>query len=268
MKRHTDRPALRAMEVWRWITKGILKVTVLRDAHIFYLNQGKAVRQRWLKRVKGKVEIRTSMTYLRKGTFLVPIWQVVADWEINYLHEKNVFLDNFGIVLYDQKYYRLCYMQVEDLDHTRRQQDHVLDNYFDSLLSDNFPDFWAELSRQNRIIQEIEGRKISAENFYVVVAIRLKSISRSLRSIIKNAPLFRQDFSQEQKERSRETAINVLEKIARECQTFTFRPVCHRLRYAARSLKLAAEHLRNRHLGLAKKRLQSALKNLTYPPET
>lgn len=264
MKKHYDRPALRVIEVWRWIEKGILEIEILKDTPIFHLSQGKSVRQRWLRKTKRDVKVKSAITYLRKGIFLVPSWRKVSDWEIKYLLDHGISLTQAGIAFVKPNYQRLCYMQVEDLDHTHRQQNHILVKYLNDLLAANFPELMEKLARQNRIIQEISIRQIGADNLSKKVHIRLDSISRSLRSFLKHAPIFKPNFS----EIDKQTVSNYLRKAAQECRQMTMRPISRQLGYAARSMELAALHIQNGRLILAKARLKSALKNLEYPTET
>ncbi|HLB95984.1 MAG TPA: hypothetical protein VJK26_03740, partial [Patescibacteria group bacterium] len=59
MKTHPNRPGLRAVEVRRWVQKGILSVRRVKLTPVFYLISGKTVRQTWLSRSrshKGKIE--------------------------------------------------------------------------------------------------------------------------------------------------------------------------------------------------------------------
>lgn len=265
MKTHSDRPAPRAVEVWRWIQDGILEIKVLKNTPIFHLSCGRTVYQRWLKRKRREVIVKHALTYLRKGIFLVPIWKVVSDWEIKYLLDREIRLMRDGVVFCGKTYQRLLYMQVDDLDHVLRQTVHTMDSYFeiDPLLAENFPELTEKLARQNQIISRIGNRQVGTDNLKIVIGIRLKSMARSLNSILANAPIFHDRHSVSDVI----TIANTLEHLALECATLTFRPVFRRLGYASRSLRIAAEHIRNGQFPKAKRCLRSALKNLTYPIE-
>lgn len=266
MKKHSDRPALRATEVWRWIEKGILKIDVLKNTPIFHLTEGKSVRQKWLQKRKSSATWKSVVTYLRKGIFLVPIWKVVPDWEIKFLNDCGLLLAKEGIAFLNNRYRRLYYMQVDDLDHVLRQTIHTIDGYLaiDPLLAENSADLATKLNCQNQIINRIGNRQINADSLYTIVNIKMKSISRSIRSILANAPAFKRKCI----EQDRLTVYNYFEKASQECATLTFQPVFRQLSYASRSLKIAAKHIKNGQRYKAKRCLKSALKNLTYPAES
>ena len=266
LKKYTHRPALRAVEVWRWISKDILAIKIVKRSPMFHLAEGKSVRQVWLRKTKTGIQRKTAVTYLRKGLFLVPAWKKVPQWEIKYLKEAGLSFCQQSILLVNGGYQRLIYMQVEDLDHTQRQQEHILDHYFEIeyLLQQTFPELFEKLTKEHQIIQKIGQRKIAADSLHAATQIRIDSLRRSLCSIVARAPLFNQAFS----EKDRQTVISVLENAVREINSFTFRPINRPIGYARRSLSLAILHLKNNRLSLAKDRLRSAIKNLTYPTET
>jgi hypothetical protein len=168
LKKHSDRPALRAYDVARWIANGILEVSRVRGERILILINAKSVRQTWLQKTKsGQIRKRTAVTYLRKGIFLVPMWYEVPDWEIEILKKSGITVEQANpllIIHLKDKYLRLGFMQDEDLDHALRQQNHVLDTYFtktDKLLKDNFPALSEALTSEQRIVDKIEIRRIA-----------------------------------------------------------------------------------------------------------
>lgn len=266
LKKYTHRPALRAVEVWRWISKDILTINPVKRSPIFHLAEGKSVRQVWLKKTKTTIQRKTAVTYLRKGLFLVPAWKKVPPWEVKHLEEMGLSFCQQSILLVNGGYQRLIYMQVEDLDHAQRQQDHIMDHYFEieRLLQQTFPELVEKITKEHQIIQKIGRRKIAADSLHAATQIRIDSLRRSLRSILAYAPIFNQAFS----EKDRQTVISVLENAVREINSFTFRPINRPIGYARRSLERATLHLKNNRLSLTKNRLRSAIKNLTYPTET
>lgn len=266
MKKYTHRPALRAVEVWRWISKDILTINPVKRSPIFHLAEGKSVRQVWLKKTKTAIQRKTAVTYLRKGLFLVPAWKKVPPWEVKHLEEMGLSFCQQSILLVNGSYQRLIYMQVEDLNHTQRQQEHILNHYFEieRLLQQTFPELFEKITKEHQIIQKIGKRKIAADSLQTATRIRIDSLRRSLCSIVDYAPIFNQAFY----EKDRQTVISFLENTVREINSFTFRPVNKPIGYAKRSLALATLHLKNNRLSLAKDRLRSAIKNLTYPTET
>lgn len=266
MKKHKTRPALRAIDVLRWIDKKILPVKRVKGTQILYLLSWKVVLQSWVRRnQKRQIKKETARTYLRVGIFLVPIWQKVPLWEIKYLQSQGQNPLIRGIILFKGVYLRLAYMQVEDLDHAIRQQDHVIDNYLNVYIKKDFPQLVNELQRQDEILQKVGERKMGAESLLTHIKLCLRSYNRSLGSILANAPIFKHGNFQE---KDRQTIISALQNIIKECRSFSFRPICHRLRFARRSLTLAIEHIKNDNFRLAKARLKAALKNLEYPEPT
>lgn len=263
-KRHRTRPALRAVDVFRWVINGVLEVRPVKRTPIMYTSAGKVVRQRWFRRRRGQVETATAVTYLRMGTFLVPRWIRVPAWRAAYLEERGLATRAHGFATFEGELKELCYMQVEDLDHSIRQQDYVLEGYE---LPENpqLGDFMALMDRLIRV-EAIRGkvaiRKAGVENLHTLTTVRLRSLSRSLRSIVENAPIFRGDSNQ----RDRGTVTNALEKASRECLEVRMRPFGTRVRRAGRSLGLAATHIQTGRIRLARARIRSALKNLELPP--
>lgn len=261
MKTRKDRPALYANQVWFWIEKGILEIKALKDTPIFHLTCGHTVRQKWLhKTPSGRVFFKNGITYLRKGIFLVPIWKVVPDWKIKYYQESNLSLAKQGIVFRGKTYQQLLYMQVDDLSHVIRQAVHTIEGYLavSPLLAENYPDLMAKLHRQNRIITRIGSRHVGAESLNMMIRIRLKSISRSTRSISVNAPMFQINAHWAPKD----TVVFVFRRYAEELAGMTFRPIFRQLGYASRSLALAADHIQNDQFQLAQRCIASALRNL------
>lgn len=270
-KKHPDRPALRAVDVKRWFENGILKVKQISQTPVLFLIEGKNVRQSWFRRRRGRVQRHSAVTYLGKGIFLIPIWLPVRDWEIEYLKSQDIDLRSRGIRLFDHGYLRLCYMQVEDLDHAERQQDHVLEGYS----RQDYPPITAdleilmdELARVEAISSKIRSRKVGIDSVGNYLKMRLifwqknlNSWHRSLQLIVSNAPALQRETTL----RERQPVITTLRRIADGCRDLTMRPVGIRLSRAARSLKLAAGHIQNGRLDLARDRIKSALKNLEYP---
>jgi hypothetical protein len=266
-KKHPNRPALKGIDVARWVSKGILQVVPVRRTAVLYTKKGKSVRQRWLRILRRKrnheIITQTAITYLRKGAFLIPIWLEVPNWEVLYLVEQHIDFKSQGIQKFGSRWMRISYMQVEDLDHAMRQQIHVLDQYLDKpqpTMSD-FYELFEKLARSEKITKKVTMRKLGVDSLFSSVTIRLRQIRMSLESILANAPLFRQTTD----ERQRQPVTSSLTKYAQECRKLTLRPVGVRLNRAARSLERAVEHIKNERFLLAKQRIQSALKNLIYP---
>lgn len=263
-KKHPNRPALRAVDVWRWISRDILKIKQVSRSAVFYLLDGKNVRQTWLKKTRRRGVFKISaVTYLRKGIFLIPLWIEIPDWEVDYLRKQGLNFRDQGIALIDGRYLRLCYMQIEDLDHAKRQQSHIIDGYLlkvHPLMSD-FMELFEKLARAKKIIGKIESRSRVINSLSFSTKMRLRENQMSLKSILANAPLFARAISQKE----REPVISALRKMAAECRSLSMRPISRRMGWAARSLELAISHIENNCLGLAKKRFKSALKNLEYP---
>ncbi len=265
-KRHRTRPALRAVDVFRWVINGVLEVRPVKRTPIMYTSAGRVVRQRWFRRRRGQVETATAVTYLRMGTFLVPRWIRVPAWRAAHLAECGLADRAHGFATFDGELKELCLMQVEDLDHTLRQQDHVLEGY-ELPEKPGFSDFMElmdRLIRAEAIREKVGERKAGIGNLQTLAIVRLKSLSRSLSSIVENAPIFRGDSNQ----RDRETVTNALEKASRECLEVRMRPFGIRVRRAGRSLGLAATHIQTGRIRLALSRIRSALKNLELPPAT
>ena len=265
LKKHASRSALRAVHVWRWTIKGILTIKIVKGSPIFYLAEGKSVRQNWLRKKRQTIKRESAVTYLRKGLFLVPSWRKVPDWEIQHLKANNASLCEHSILYLHDGYNRLIYMQVEDLDHTRRQQEHIIDHYSDvkTLLRLTSPELFKEINKESRIIRKIGEQKIAADSRDTRTRLRIDSIRRSLCSIVANAPIFKKGFS----EKDIQPVISFLENAVREISSFTFRPINRRIGYTRRSLELTIKHLGNNRFSLARDRLRSAIKNFQYPTE-
>ncbi|MGA2666570.1 MAG: hypothetical protein ABSE91_00590 [Patescibacteria group bacterium] len=262
-KKHRGRPALNAAAVWRWIVNGILEIEPVRRTPAFILTKGKSVRQRWVRRRRGQIETATAVTYLRLGTFLVPRWFAVPNWRVAHLKERG--LDNriHGYATFKGQLKELCYMQVDDLDHCMRQQVYVLEGYEHPgkpIMSD-FMALMDRLARIEAITGHIASRKAGVDSLHTLTLARLRSLRRSLSSIVVNAPTFQGDTD----EKKRQTVLAALEKVSRECGAIAMRPLGRRARRASRSLRRAVEHIRTGRLKLARVRIISAYNNLAYP---
>jgi hypothetical protein len=267
MKKYANRPALRAVDVCRWVGKEIFEIKRIKDTTIFYSTCGKTVRQTWVRKTRrGEIKKLSALTYLRKGIFLTPVWQIVPDWEIKYLQEKQINPRDIGSIFFKRRgYVRLAFRQVEDLDHAIRQQDHIIDNYLSlDFLKVQLPELIDILISHAQIIHKTTLNKVGVESSQVILKNLLLSYQRSLRSILENAPTFRNNNTP----KNTEILSNVLAKIVKECRNHKFRPVGRRLEHAARSLERAVIHIQNNRLALAQARIKSALKNLEYPEET
>jgi len=266
LKKHSNRPALRAIDVVRWIDKGILQVQRVKRTPILFLTRGWTVRQTWFYRTFRRQLIRkkTATTYLRKGIFLVPIWQLVPAWEVDYYTSRGFPLSDCWISNFDDKDHRLAFMQVEDLDHALRLHDHILDKYLDvKFLRARLPELMRILDTQEQIIQKVVQRSVGTTSFRKEIETTLRSFRRSLSSILNNAPVFNGNFSDETKK----PVVSFLRSVIRECQRHPFRPIGRRLLYAVKSLNLAIVYLESGSPRRARERIKSALKNLTYPEE-
>lgn len=266
LKKHLDRPALWAVDVARWASRGILKLKRVKRTAIFFLSEGKNVRQTWFHRTlkRKRVRNKTATTYLAKGIFLVPRWRAVPDWEIEYLKARQKDLRVRGIIFIRDGYYRLTFQNVDDLDHASRMQDHILDNYLDmEFLREHLPELMRILAAQDKIISKIVTSKIGVESVQISIRRNLSRLRRNLRSIFENAPLFTRDYTA----KDARTVIAGIRIIARECREYPFRPIGRRLYYAAQSLERAAINIRRDRIDLAKNNIKSALRNLEYPEE-
>lgn len=263
-KKHRGRPALRAVQIWGLIVGGGINTHQVPNSPILILVKGKTVWQKWLGRRKDKTVVRKSAaTYIRKGTLFVPIWYTVPRWEMDYYRNEQINFAALGIREIRGRYMRLCYMQVEDLDHALRQQDHVLDQYFD-LKGKKVSDFASLLdlmARAERIRKKVELRKMCLTVSYNHLQADLKSIRRSVRNLATNAPIFLGKST----EASQQAVTSTLTKYAATLREYPMRPVGTRLLWAARSLDLAVGHIQNGRTRLALDRLKAALKNLEYP---
>lgn len=266
MKKHRNRKALWAVDVFRWIKKNILSVKLIPATPIFYLVEAKSVRQNWLVKRRQNTIKKSAMTYLKKGLLLVPVWQVVPDWEISFFQQQGIDLISKGIVQIGDRWLRLAFMQDEDLNHALRQQDYVLNQYLEDqpILADTFEKILAVIDKEKRIISKIGQRKIGIQKLQTAIKIKIASFHRSIQSIIDNSPLFKQEGAV----KDLHTVIAVLRKISRECYLTPVRPVGIRLRRAGRSIDCAILNLKKRQFYSAKLCLKSALKNLSYPEET
>jgi len=267
-KKHLNRPALRAFDVWRWIANGVLEIVPVRKTPVFYLLSGRHVRQTWFHQTDKKAVIKeTAVTYIRKGTFLVPIWISVPEWEIEHLKSLNLDLTMAGIALFGRIHRRLCYMQVEDLDHTERQQDHVLDTYIGvaRIKTVDFFELFNEFVRRERIVGKVQVRYAGVYTLGFQIRGRLQRLSKSIPTIVANAPILKGKGTAEQQEKSKETIIVYLGKLSKEFRTLSMRPIGVRLGRAARSFEKAIEHLHAGRRALANQRIASGLRNIPYP---
>lgn len=272
-KKHPEVPALRAVDVWRWINAGKLQTYGIRNTPVIYLACGKTVRQTWIDRNRRGEILRPNPSrtiYLCKGAFLIPIWLAVSKWEIEHLKSQGIDLRSRGIRLFDRGHLRLCYMQVEDLDHAMRQQVYVLDGYLGKEYpsGQDFEELFEQLAHAEAISRKVSLRKIGLDATFDYLQINLAYLRRdlhrwhqNLQSILDHAPAFKQETTL----RERQPVITTLRRMAERCRGLTMRPVGVRLGRAARSLELAAEHIQNGCLDLARARIRSALKNLEYP---
>lgn len=266
MKKHKNRPALMAIDVVRWLNKNIFPVKRIAGTAILYLTKEKTVRQTWLVKSGKKVKQKTAVTYLKKGIFLVPIWQNVPDWLMEYLRERGLNPKALNIIRLENRHLRLAFMQDEDLDHARRQQNHVLDEYLDGspILKETLEELAKVLHEKAEIVDKIKERKVGIDKFQTKLIISLRSYRKSIQSIVANSPLFKKNFS----EKDKKTIINTLRRIARECLKLAVRPISGRMHRAAFSIECAIRNIDKCQFYQAKKCLESAVRNLVYPEET
>lgn len=258
MKKYANRPALRAVEVWFRIVKG-MDIHVIGKSVIFHLNRGCHLTQRWLKEQDGKVIVMHARTYLRKGIFLVPIWQNVPNWQLDWLREHDIPFTKDVIVLHGENFQRLTYMQVEDIDHVIRQVDHTVNGYLNTLdFAKYFAKFWEKLDQRENIVLRLNDRKAAAEGLKRHIEGKLKVVRMSVGSILANAPTFNGSFY----EHDAQTAANGLIKHAENLASITFRPVFFRTGYASRMILSAVKDLKDSELIGAQAHLTMALKSI------
>lgn len=277
-KKHRDRPALNAARVFHWIINGILEIEPIKGTPAFIITRGKNVRQRWLRchessriiSMDPTIEIVSSFTaatYLRTGIILVPRWYRVPDWRVKYLQEKGIADRLHGFATFEGRLYELRYQQLEDLDHCRRQQKHILEGYEmpgGRLTAEDFQIMMDRLERTAAITRRIAGRKAGFDSLYTIIQGRLAPLRRSLVSFVANAPTLKGTGEPN----DQQTLVSALKKMAEECLGFACRPLVLRTRRASRSISLAIEHIEAGRMELARERLLSALKNLEYPKPT
>ena len=267
-KKHKGRPSLNAAIVWRWIIAGILEIEPIKGTPAFIIKSGKNVRQRWLRRRRnGEIISITAVTYLRVGIILVPRWYAVPDWRAEYLRAQGIADRLHGYATFEGQLQELRYQQLEDLDHCRRQQGHILRGYDmpkRKLVTDDFEMMMYQLERIAAITRHVAGRKAGVDSLYTLIVSRLRSLQRSLRSFVENAPTLKGDPDP----KAQQTLVAALRKMALECQGIACRPLVLRTRRASRSISLAIEHIKAGRMELARERMLSALKNLEYPEET
>ncbi len=266
-KKHRTRPALKAVDVWRWIVNGVLEISPVRRTPAFILTKGKSVRQRWLRRRRDQIISATAVTYLRLGTFLMPRWiPVKKEWRAEYLKAHGLADRSHGFATFEGQLQELCYQQVDDLDHCQRQQGYILEGYEmpskRKPVTDDFIALMDQLARVAAITGHIASRKAGVESLKTILESRLRSLRRSLSSLVENAPTLNGDPD----EKKRQVLVAALQKMAIESREIACRPVVRRTRRASRSLALAVEHIKGgQRLDLARARIRSALKNLEYP---
>jgi len=115
-KRNRRHPSLRGYQVSRWLKHGILKADQLGDTPILIVKE--AVRVRLTPRHR---------TTLSQGIFLVPRWIPAPANDLEKLGRLNkADQGEHGLIRHRGMDLLLIYQQVEDLDHLRRQQEHIL----------------------------------------------------------------------------------------------------------------------------------------------
>lgn len=259
-------PALQALEILGWIrSKRIKAITLDPTSPVLIILEGRHFYQKWLRTNKSQTVVSKhhKQVYLRKGMLLVPIWQNVPKWEIDYLISQKQSLTDAGILQFSGKYCRLAYMKVIDLDHAFRQPLHVFDTYFNK--SKPFPkDFlerYFEILRIGRITLTIADRfrKIRAfrKRFHENLVSQFWRLHCCIDEIIGSDD----DISIHTKER----IIHQLREIIKFCQAIKWQPLYRRLYFASRSLDLAIKYIQEDNLPRATARMRSALKNLEYP---
>ncbi|KKQ90779.1 MAG: hypothetical protein UT15_C0004G0002 [Berkelbacteria bacterium GW2011_GWA1_39_10] len=260
-KRHRKRPAIYAKDFYRWIANGNLEVQQVGRTPTYILKEGHPVWQTWLTRPKNGIVTKNAVsTYLRRGEFFVPSWINVPAWEIKYRNLPEIHLRAYGIRKFRGKYFRLCFMQVEDLDHAKRQMNYILNRYLDetTLMINDLMELFSELSRREDIIERIQPRQTGLEFLINKTRLELNALRDMLKSYL-NSPVFQPKADSEI---ARLTLIGYLPKISQRLRQIHMRPFGTKLKYAARSVDRAVMHLRNHHFGSAKARIQSALTNI------
>lgn len=256
-------PALRALRVLSWVKDKRLKVTFIdTGSPVMIVLQGRRYYHTWLEFDKKKNVVKQShkQIYLRKGIFLVLIWQDVPDWEITYRLVRGENLHDAGICKFDNKYCRLAYMRVTDLDHAFRQPLHVLDTYFNMCkpYPRDFLDRFMEILRIGRITLKIADRFRKIRSFQSRFKNNLQRVINQLKELIDDDNLAIDAHA-------KANSIRRVKNIIEFCHAIHFLPVYRRLYYASLSLKKAIDYINNDNLDRAKARMRSALKNLEYP---
>lgn len=256
-KTKKDRPAINGFWLLNLIRDNKIKVAFLDQlCPVMILLEGIRIRQHWLIKTKsGKIIAKSERTYLRKGIFLSPIWQNVADWKIAYYQENGIDLSPLGIFCFEENYCCLTYMQIDRLDAAYRQPLHVLDEYFEKEKEypSDLADVYGELLKIGRITMITKNRFIRIRRFSKVFLDNLSKNRRKIENILNKDHL------------SRYQDIAVMLQIIDYCRAIKSRPMYRRLYYASRSLELAIKYIKDSNFKRAKARMRSALKNLTYP---
>ena len=212
---------------------------------------------------------RSRQTYVKKGTILVPRFYDVSESEVIALQKSlkgsQFNINDLGIRLYGIKYQRLGLMEVEDLEAAIRQQEHILENYYDlpEVDTTDFAVYFRVMCTQ-RITRRVEKRKSCLEKARDHIEARLREKRSSLPSIAKKILDL---ASSENTESHKKSIINSLQSGIRLCDEFPMRPVGKNMRSAKRALAAAIRHLQIDDLKGASKLVEKAETKLFYPRE-
>ena len=261
------RRAFCSVDLRRWIETGKLPVEILSGTAILYTTAGKTVWQRYFNRKKTR-RLGQSV-YIRKGCFLEPHRVKVSPQELAFWEKNRIDLNTLGIFFDKEEnlFYRYDFHRVTDLEHLIRRQYHVLDHY---LASEGFNSVEELLEfvtkpRPKIIVRKVSNRRNASVNLRTRVKADLERWRRNLQSIYKHAPPFtKTDVS----EREIQAVCSGLRRYHDRCVNTCYKPVGHKLRYAASSLQKAIDHLENGRYDAAKRCLSSAIRNIAYPEST
>ncbi|OGD56247.1 hypothetical protein A2V71_02910 [Candidatus Berkelbacteria bacterium RBG_13_40_8] len=269
-KKHATRPALRAYSVYRYLISGKLDFTPVKRTAAVYLNSGRNVYQTWLVRDKKdeeKPKRKYATTYLGKGIFLIPIWIGVPDWEIEFLKTnekvKNIPLTQLGIAEFNSEFRRLCYTQVEDLEHARRMTVHILDQYaaLDVSAMPTFQEMFSAILKAESIGKVVEMRKMEFDNLFATTEIKIKKAQRGLENFLNCEAIFTGEMFPE----DMQAIVSYLRNTAETIESLTMRPIGRATKLVSKSLQCTISHLKNNRFRRARKCMESALKNIHYP---
>lgn len=269
-KTKRNQPALRGPEVFSILEVKRIKTEIITEnPKIMIVLEGTSLSRNWLgKSRSGAIQRKRARYYVRKGIALISAHIPVRLWELEHLNKTGSDLSTLGIYQYDSGYQRRVFMQIEDIDHAKRQCDHILkdcrkkeielnDQKTSNFTRAQLDDLNRKKNRTAEIIRTITQRLEKIILFKTTFETSLADKHKKLEKIL--VEHHKCHFRYEDED------ISTICDLIDYCRSIKFRPMSRQLSWARQSLEKSIQLLKDGKLDLFEHKLRLALKHFKYP---